>query len=90
MHAWLPSPCPLAQAHLHEVDKKVDNDKGWPQAGGWHAACLVVDLRPEQHQQRVGGEEEQTCQESGVSVRGWPCCGGRWRMHVGWWESTSH
>ena len=47
---------------LEGVDDDVGGDEDGAQGAGGQAAGLVVDLRPEQHQQGVGGEEQQAGQ----------------------------
>ena len=48
-----------AGRHLEGVDDDVGGEEDGAQRPRGQAARLVVDLRPEQHQQRVGAEEEQ-------------------------------
>ncbi len=56
-------------AHLHRVHQAIEDDEDGAQGACGHAARLVVDLCPEEHQQRVGGEEQQACE----GCRGWGC-----------------
>ncbi len=48
-------------SHQGDVDHDVDGGEDGPQRARGHAARLVVDLGPEEDQQGVRGEEEQTC-----------------------------
>lgn len=43
-----------------EVHNNVDYCKNRPQESGGHGPCLMIDLGPEQDQERVGGEKEET------------------------------
>ena len=52
----------MENRHLDSIDERVEGHEHRAQRGGGQGAGLVIDLRPEQHQQRVGAEEQQARQ----------------------------